>query len=95
MANGLLIAERHGVTTPGAVATFEADLNQLGILLDSAQPDATMMLVLSLGRLWKLTASDATYLELVLRSGHMLATFDRQLAMAVKNAGGRIFGQSA
>jgi len=94
IANGLLLAEKHGVTTPAAVATFEADLTQLGILLDSALPDATMTLVLSLGRLWKLTASDATYLELSLRSGSMLATFDRHLATAVKSAGGRLFGSS-
>jgi len=92
VANGLLIAEKHGVTTPGAVAAFQADVAQLGILLDSALPDATMTLVLSLGRLWKLTASDATYLELALRSGSMLATFDRHLATAVRNAGGRVFG---
>ena len=94
VANGLLIAEKHGVTTPAAVATFQADLTHLNILLDSALPDATMTLVLSLGRLWKIAASDATYVELALRSGIMLATFDRHLAAAVKSAGGRVFGQA-
>jgi len=63
--------------------------------MDSALPDATMSLVLSLGRLWKITATDAVYLELALRSGCMLATFDRYVATAVRNAGGRVFGQQA
>jgi predicted nucleic acid-binding protein len=94
VTNGLLYAEKHGVTTPGAVAAFHADLTQLGIQLDSALPDATMALVLSLGRLWKVTASDATYLELALRSGSMLATFDPHLAAAVRSAGGRVFGNA-
>jgi predicted nucleic acid-binding protein len=51
--------------------------------------------VLSLGRSSKLTGYDATYLELVLRTGGTLATFDKQLAEAVRLAGGRVFGDAA
>lgn len=95
MANGLLHAERHGVTTPVEIATFQADLAQLEIALDSALPEAKLTLILSLGRQWKLTAYEATYLELALRSGSTLATFDRRLATAVQSAGGRVLGTPA
>jgi len=48
-----------------------------------------------LARAYQLTGYDATYLELVLRSGGVLATFDRQLAEAARKAGGRVFGDGA
>jgi predicted nucleic acid-binding protein len=38
-----------------------------------------------------LTAYDATYLELALRHGAVLATFDRALAAAMERAGGMLF----
>jgi predicted nucleic acid-binding protein len=50
------------------------------------------MTVLTLARAYRLTGYDATYLELVMRTGRPLATFDRQLAAAVRQAGGRVFG---
>jgi len=95
IANGLLHAERHSVTSPGSVAAFQADLSQLEIAIDSALPETTMSLVLSLGRSWKLSGHDATYLELTIRSGGRLATFDRQLAATVRNANGWVFGDRA
>jgi predicted nucleic acid-binding protein len=92
VANGLLIAERHGATTTGAISGFHSDLTLMDIGIDSALPHATFAIILSLGRIWKLTAYDAAYLELVLRTGHQLATFDRQLAEATRKAGGQVFG---
>jgi len=94
VANGLLVSERRLVTSAHAVAAFQADLAQLDISLDSASPDATLSSVLSLARLWNLTAYDATYLELSLRTGLALATFDAQLAKALRKAGGRVFGDA-
>jgi len=41
-----------------------------------------------------LTAYDATYLELALRTGSTLATFDTRLAAAMKQAGGKIYASS-
>ena len=38
----------------------------------------------------KLTAYDATYLELAIRRAATLATFDRKLAAAARNAGVRV-----
>jgi predicted nucleic acid-binding protein len=48
--------------------------------------------VLTLARAYELTGYDATYLELVLRTGRTLATFDRKLAEAARTAGVRVFG---
>lgn len=94
VANGLLIAERRGITSQHGIAAFWMDVSLLDILLDSASPDATVGAVLTLARASGLTAYDATYLELVLRTGRTLATFDRQLADAARKAGGRVFGDA-
>jgi predicted nucleic acid-binding protein len=51
--------------------------------------------ILDLGRRHGLTAYDATYLELAMRTGGMLATFDRKLADAARVAGVRVFGDAA
>jgi predicted nucleic acid-binding protein len=48
--------------------------------------------VLQLAREHQLSTYDATYLELTLRLEARLATFDRKLALATKQAGGIIFG---
>jgi predicted nucleic acid-binding protein len=48
-----------------------------------------------LSRVFKLTAYDATYLELALRRSAPLATFDRKLAEAARQAGVRVFGDAA
>ena len=47
---------------------------------------------MALARSYGLTAYDAMYLELALRRGAPLATFDSQLADATRKAGGRVFG---
>lgn len=70
-------------------------INALPVVEDATRPSAVQPTVLMLARAYKLTAYDATYLELVLRTGSALATFDRQLANAVHQAGGRVFGDPA
>jgi predicted nucleic acid-binding protein len=50
--------------------------------------------VIHLGRIYKLTAYDATYLELAMRRVATLATFDRKLTAAARAAGVRVFGES-
>jgi len=70
-------------------------VSALPIVEDAMQPSAAQTTVLTLARAYKLTSYDATYLELVLRTGRALATFDRQLADAVRKAGGRVFGDPA
>jgi predicted nucleic acid-binding protein len=92
VANTLLVAERRRIRTVQETTRFLSDLATLKIAVDSNSPYILQSLALSLGRSSNLTAYDATYLELVLRTGFSLATFDNQLAGAFRNLGGHIFG---
>jgi predicted nucleic acid-binding protein len=92
VANGVLVAERRGGIAPATSALFLSLVETLPIEQDSSSPRATLGTVLALARIYKLTSYDATYLELALRTGGILATFDRQLADALRHAGGRVFG---
>ena len=92
VANALLVAERRRVRTVQETARFEADLSSLRIAVDSISPYILQSRALSLGRSSVLTAYDATYLELALRTSSSLATFDRQLADAFRKLGGHVFG---
>lgn len=94
VANGVLVAERRGRVGNSASASFLGFVETLPIEQDSARPASTLGAVMKLARNYQLTAYDATYLELVLRMGGVLATFDRELAEAVRKAGGRVFGDS-
>jgi predicted nucleic acid-binding protein len=92
VANGVLMAERRGGIGNATSAAFMNLVNVLPILEDATRPSAVQATVLMLARAYKLTSYDATYLELVQRTGRVLATFDRQLAEAVRKAGGQVFG---
>lgn len=94
VANGLLVAEHRNRTDSDTTARFFAELDALPISEDTMRPSAARGSVLMLARNHRLTAYDATYLELALRTGRALATFDRQLADAVRKAGGRVFGDA-
>ena len=59
--------------------------------METESPELRQSAVLALARSHSLTAYDAMYLELALRRGAPLATFDSQLATATHNAGGRVF----
>jgi predicted nucleic acid-binding protein len=92
VANALLVAERRRVRTVQDTTRFQSDLSILKIAVDSNSPYMLQSLALSLGRSSNLTAYDAIYLELALRTGFSLATFDHQLANAFRNLGGHVFG---
>jgi predicted nucleic acid-binding protein len=92
VANGLLIAERRRIRTVQETTTFESDLALLEITMDSTSPRSVQPWVISLSRSSQLTAYDATYLELALRTTSTLATFDQKLAEAARSAGVPIFG---
>ena len=94
VANGVLVAERRGGIDNTMSGSFLSMVNTLSIVEDMTRPSAVQSSVLALARAYRLTAYDATYLELVLRTGGVLATFDRQLANAVRQAGGRVFGDA-
>lgn len=95
VANGVLVAERRGGVSQSTSSSFLGMVNALSIVEDTARPSAVQATVLTLARSYKLTSYDATYLELVLRIGGELATFDGHLASAVRNAGVRVFGDPA
>jgi predicted nucleic acid-binding protein len=94
IANAILTAERKGISTPAATAKLLADLATLDIQLEPGNHPAIQRSTINLARSLNLTAYDATYLELALRTGCSLATFDRQLADAFRRVGGHVFGDN-
>jgi predicted nucleic acid-binding protein len=95
VANGLLVAERSRLATPSESSRFLSELAALPIEEERVQQSSIQAEVLALGRRYGLTACDAIYVELSLRTGLALATFDAQLADALRKAGGRVFGDAA
>jgi len=94
VANALLVAERRGVAKEAEVIDYRQRLARLPILTDDIEIAARQEMIMALGRQFQLTAYDATYLELALRTGSTLATFDTRLAAAMKQAGGKICASS-
>jgi predicted nucleic acid-binding protein len=92
VTNGLLTAERRKVATRLQASRLQADLEALPIESDALAPESTQTAVFALAMQTGLTAYDATYLELALRSHAQLATFDRDLAQAARTAGVKVFG---
>lgn len=90
--NGLLTAERHVDLGAQAINGFLADLDSLPISLDATPAQSLRKQILPLALTFHLTAYDASYLELAIRTGSSLATFDRKLAQAAHSAGVSIFG---
>ena len=94
LVNGLLVAERYRRIGPSKTMHFLGELAAMPITEDRARPSVVQGEILALARMYRLTAYDAVYLELALRTGRTLATFDGQLADAVRKAGGRVFGDA-
>jgi predicted nucleic acid-binding protein len=94
VVNVLLLAERQRVIRPDESASYLSSLSIWEIVQDSVHPALCQAQVTHLGRVYELTAYDATYLELAMRRAAMLATFDRKLAAATRAAGVRVFGDA-
>ena len=92
VANVLCQFERRRMLSASSSDEFLSLLAKLPILTDSETPAVRRDEVRLLARRYAVSAYDATYLEVVLRRGATLATFDRRLADACRAAGGRIFG---
>jgi len=92
VTNTLLVFERAKRLTEQDSASYLANLALLAIVPDGLPAGLSQTRVLDLGRMHKLTAYDATYLELAMRRAAQLATFDRKLAEAARSAGVRVFG---
>ena len=90
VANVLARAESKGQVTAAQSGSFIKMLNEMEIDLDSATFEHAMSDTLQLARAYKLSAYDASYLELALRLDVPLATLDESLRKAAKKAGVKI-----
>ncbi|MEO6920146.1 MAG: type II toxin-antitoxin system VapC family toxin [Collimonas sp.] len=91
IANALLVGERRKIITEAQTIDYLMRLSRLPIAVDDVLPASRQEQVMALARQYSLTAYDATYLELALRMGATLATFDGKLATAMQGAGGKLF----
>lgn len=90
-ANVIAKAESKGWVTEARSQAFLALLARLNIADDKATVTQALGETLSLARRYKLSAYDAAYLELAMRSGLPLATLDADLAAAATAAGVLLF----
>ncbi len=85
--NGLLTAERRGRINAAARARLTGFLQALPITIDGETASRLWSATAQLAANHRLTAYDATYLELALRAVLPLATTDKSLIVAANNAG--------
>lgn len=92
--NTLVVFERAKRLSPLDSAAFLGDLGALWIDQDHTPAVETQSRILAAARTHQLTAYDAVYFELAHRKNATLATFDRQLAQACRQAGIHVFGDT-
>lgn len=92
VANVLAKLEAKAVVTEADSQRYLALLGQLNIVTDPATATHALGDTLNLARRYRLSAYDAAYLKLALRTGLPLATLDASLAKAATTAGVPIFG---
>ena len=90
-SNVIAKAESKGLVTEARSQAFLALLARLNIVDDKATVTHALGETLNLARRYKLSAYDAAYLELAMRSGLPLATLDADLAAAATAAGVPLF----
>ena len=91
VANVLARAEAAGLVSEARSQTFIGMLEKLELSVDPATPAHALGATLQLARRYRLSAYDAAYLELALRTGLPLATLDEKLTKAVHKAGVKRF----
>lgn len=87
VTNGLLAAERRNRITQSEVGRFLGLLTALQVNIDRETAARAAGDILNLARLHRLSTYDAAYLELAMRTGSALATFDYDLEAAARAAG--------
>ena len=92
VANVVVKLESRGVVTEADAQRYIALLGRLNITVDQATAAHALGDTLNLARRYRLSAYDAAYLELALRTGMPLVTLDADLAKAAAKAGVAIFG---
>ena len=89
VANVIARADAKALVTEARSGTFLEMLEGVDIKVDAATFAHALSDTLQLARRYKLSAYDASYLELALRLGLPLATLDEELQKAAKKAGVR------
>ena len=92
VANVIARAEAKGFVTEARSGAFLEMLQDVDIEVDAATFQHALSDTLQLARRYKLSAYDASYLELALRLGMPLATLDEDLQKAAKKSGVKKFG---
>jgi len=87
LANALASSERNRRITPARISEFIALISGLPIVIDEQTPNFALSAVLDLARRERLSAYDASYLELAMRRGVPLATKDNDLTKASERLG--------
>ncbi len=87
VANVLARAEAQSIVTEARSAAFLKMLEDIDVEVDAATFSHALSDTLQLARRYKLSAYDASYLELALRLGVPLATLDGGLQAASKKVG--------
>ena len=91
VANVIAKAEVKALVTEARSEAFLQILDELDLNVDSATFTQAFSATLQLARRYKLSAYDASYLELALRLGVPLATLDQDLLKAATKAGVKKF----
>ena len=89
--HGLSQLRRRGIVAQAEIDAFIENLSELDFSVDPARDVAEMIELYRLSQRTQLSIYDAGYLELAFRSGLPLATGDKALALAARNAGAAIF----
>ena len=91
VANVMAKAEAKALVTEARSGAFLEMLEAVEIEVDAATFAHALSDTLQLARRYKLSAYDASYLELALRLGMPIATLDKDLQRAAKKAGVKKF----
>jgi predicted nucleic acid-binding protein len=91
MSNVLAMAERHGRLDAARVDQILAALVALPVTLEHGDVSSLAPALVRLARAHRLTAHDAAYLELAMRTGLPLATRDASLLTAAGRVGVSLF----
>lgn len=94
-ANVLLSAEKQQQLDISEVERFISQLENLPIQLDSLTARQAFNRTLSLSRAYKLSSYDGAYLELAVREGLPLATLDKDLKKAARQADVSIYAATS
>ncbi|MFY9268433.1 MAG: type II toxin-antitoxin system VapC family toxin [Candidatus Manganitrophaceae bacterium] len=93
VSNVIARAEAKGWVTEARSEAFLGMLEEVDIEVDEETFSRSLSDTLQLARRYRLSAYDASYLELALREGIPLATLDEDLRKAAKKAGVKRFSQ--